>query len=259
MAPGNMNAIALGTFDGVHIAHRMLIKQALAAKSGGKVIAVTFDRIPGSMFGKDGKMRQIVDCQDKLRLLYNAGAEEVKLLAFDEKLYSMSPEAFFEEIIVGRYGAGLLAVGHDYRFGRGGKGDVDLLQRLCIEQGVQLLVLGEMSMGDIRISSSEIRRRIASGQSLEAAEMLGRVHSFKAAGSGGSYLADEDLALPPAGMKFKTAVFADLPDFASFDEYDFIFWLEQSRDGYVIRLQGNAPILGKREIYLLFGPRAGQV
>ena len=259
MEPNNMNAIALGTFDGVHVAHRMLIKQAREACRAGKVIAVTFDRIPGSMFGKGNKMLQIVDCDDKLRLLYNAGADEVKLLAFDEKLYSMSPEAFFEEIVVGRYGAGLLAVGHDYRFGRGGKGDVSLLQRLCMEQGVQLLILGEMSMGDIRISSSEIRRRISSAQPLEAAEMLGRVHSFKAVRSGNSFFVDQDLALPPAGMKFRTAVFDELPDFEKFDEYDSIFWLEQTLEGYSIKLQGKAPVGDKRDIYLLFGRQAGQL
>jgi hypothetical protein len=91
-----------------------------------------------------------------------------------------------------------------------------------------------MSLGDIRISSSEIRRRITSGLSLEAAEMLGRVHSFKVTRKGDAFFTDEELALPPLGMKFRTAVFEDLPDFENFDEYDSIFWVEEPLEGHSI-------------------------
>lgn len=204
-------AVVLGTFDGVHAAHARLIGETRAQAGGARVTAVTFDRIPGQVLGLDGKSQQIVSCEDKLMLLARAGADEVRMLRFDKSLSSTEPEDFFRRIVLKELGAGTLAVGHDFRFGSMGRGDVALLEKLCPEAGVRLLVMGELLKDGVRISSSEIRRRIAAGDPIGAAEMLGRMHAFRVRRSGGRLEPERGFALPPAGFTFRSAIISQLP------------------------------------------------
>lgn len=204
-------AVVLGTFDGVHAAHAKLIGETKAKAPDSRVVAVTFDRIPGSVLGLDGKSQQIVSCDDKVKLLKYAGADEVRILSFDKVLSTTEPEDFFKTVVLDDLKAGSLAVGYDFRFGNKGRGDVGLLGKLCPEAGVKLLIMGELLMSGVRISSSEIRRRIASGDSTGAAMMLGRMHAFRTRLDKGLLVPERGYVLPPVGLRFRTALLSELP------------------------------------------------
>ena len=81
------NTLVLGTFDGVHIAHRALLFQA--QKTGGRVIACTFDAPPAYCFKKIDSMLSLPE--EKKALLLSAGADEVFMQHFDEDIYALSP------------------------------------------------------------------------------------------------------------------------------------------------------------------------
>ena len=250
-------ALALGTFDGVHLAHRTLVREA--AKAGGLcgTTAVTFDRLPGTLLGTDGKTKQIVSLDDKVELLRRAGADEVDVLRFDEALSRMEAEDFFEKFIVGKFEPSSLTVGHDYRFGRFGKGDVDLLERLCSRHGIAIKVLDEIVKGGIRISSTEIRRRIAAGEPGEAAEMLGRWHFFKLRRAGALLLPEGGIELPPADMRFSTKLFTQMPVIeGQFEGFDATFTISDGSTSQEIRLSGTDVENAEGGFYILFGPRA---
>lgn len=259
MAGNKGTALVLGTFDGVHIAHKALVKEASALGRGLTVTALTFDKVPGSVLGKDGKERQILTCSDKVELLKRAGVEEVVVLGFDDDLSSMPAEDFFERIVLGRCRAKLLAVGHDYRFGKGGRGDVALLEVLCKRAGVDLVVLDEISIGGTRISSTEIRRRICAGEPEAAARMLGRVHFLKATATSGRIVPDPAIELPPAGVGFRTKFFTKLPVLEDFGCYDASFWVVDRSGGQELVIEPGSCVPSEGELYLLFGPRSGPV
>lgn len=252
MPAATETAVVLGTFDGVHTAHARLIGETRAQASGGRVIAVTFDRIPGSVLGLDGKSQQIVSCEDKVMLLLRAGADKVRMLSFDKSLSSTEPEDFFRGIVLDELKAEVLAVGHDFRFGNRGRGDVGLLRRLCPEAGVRLLVMGELLNAGVRISSSEIRRRISSGDPIGAAEMLGRMHAFKVRAEGGRFVPERGYVLPPAGFCFKTVLTERLPLEADMSSCEGEAVLRE--EGQSAWFAGPEPALGNGARYLAYGP-----
>ena len=251
--PGSIKtAVVLGTFDGVHSAHAKLIGETRAQASGAKVVAVTFDRIPGLVLGLDGKSQQIVSCEDKVMLLNWAGADEVKILSFDKSLSSTEPEDFFRRIVLEDLKAATLAVGYDFRFGNRGRGDVGLLSRLCLEAGVRLLVMGELLNGGVRISSSEIRRRISSGDPTGASEMLGRTHAFRVRAENGRFAPESGYVMPPNGFRFKAALADTLPLDAGISDFAVEAELRAS-DGFAW-FEGPVPPCEDGIFYLAYGP-----
>lgn len=253
MSTAERPVIALGTFDGVHVAHRALLAKARAAGCG-RVTALTFDRIPGTILGKNSKSRQIVTIEDKVELLKRAGADKVEVLGFDEKLSSMTAEDFFNRVIIGRYNAGAVAVGHDYRFGKGGAGNAPLLEKLCMNSGIRLILMGEMSMAGVRISSSEIRRRISLGLVKETEDMLGREHFLKVYAKRGALELDPAIELPPLGMRFHGRIRYTMPPYFEEAAYDSIFWLEEVGQDTVVSMEEDIVIGSDAAIYLTLGP-----
>lgn len=160
LAPGR-RAVAIGTFDGVHRGHLRVLEAARAA--GLRPAAITFDPHPRSVVG-DG-VELLTTTRRRLELLEAAGMEDVLLLRFDRELASLSPEAFAEDVLRAA-GAQVVAAGDTFRFGHGRSGNLDLLERLGFD--VRRVPLVES------ISSSHIRRLVASGEVVAAARLLGR-------------------------------------------------------------------------------------
>lgn len=154
-------SVAIGTFDGVHRGHRRVLEAAEAAHLRPAV--VTFDPHPRMVLG-DG-VELLTTTQRRLELLADAGIEDVLLLRFDEALAALDPEEFAETTLRA-IGAETVAAGETFRFGRGRSGDLDLLERMGFD--VRRVPLVE------NISSSHVRRLLAIGDVLHAAELLGR-------------------------------------------------------------------------------------
>ena len=137
--PAGRRAIALGTFDGVHLGHRAVI--AAARRSGERLAAVTcaatFHPRPATLLNPDVYPATLAGVTQRVRLLGEAGAEEVVLLRFNRALADLTAEAFVEQVIVEHLGAIAVTVGSDFRFGRDRSGDVALLGELCARHGVR--------------------------------------------------------------------------------------------------------------------------
>jgi riboflavin kinase/FMN adenylyltransferase len=154
-------AVALGTFDGVHLGHRRVLAAAQAA--GLRPAVVTFEPHPRHVLGAPVQLLTTTD--RRLELLDELGIEDVLLLHFDQELATLSPEAFAESVLRAA-GAEVVAAGEGFRFGHGRSGDLDLLERLGFDVRRVPLV------GNV--SSSHIRRLVAAGDVEAAAKLLGR-------------------------------------------------------------------------------------
>jgi len=154
-------AVALGTFDGVHLGHRRVLDAALAA--GSTATVVTFDPHPRAALGYGVEL--LVPLERRLELLSEAGIEETLVVDFDLELAQLSPEAFAERVLR-PLGTEVVLAGSNFRFGRGRAGDLALLERLGFDARPVPLVDG--------VSSTRIRDLVRSGEVERAAKLLGR-------------------------------------------------------------------------------------
>ena len=154
-------AVAIGTFDGVHLGHRRVIATAVTA--GPAPTVVTFDPHPRLALGYGVEL--LTTLERRLELLAALGVEETLVVTFDLELARLEPEAFVERVLR-PIGATTVVAGENFRFGRGRSGDVDLLARL----GLETLVV---AVGD-GVSSSAIRASLRVGDVRGAARALGR-------------------------------------------------------------------------------------
>jgi riboflavin kinase/FMN adenylyltransferase len=159
-------AIAIGTFDGVHHGHRAAIK---AAKSAGlRSTVVTFDPHPRLVLGYDVQL--LTTLPRRIELLEEAGPDDILVLEFTEELSGLEPEEFVARILE-PIGTEVVVAAETFRFGRGRKGDLELLRRLGLDVTHVPLVEG--------VSSSRIRDLLADGEMREAAALLGRPHELE--------------------------------------------------------------------------------
>jgi riboflavin kinase / FMN adenylyltransferase len=178
--PGG-TAVAVGTFDGVHLGHRALLRatMALARRRALAPLALTWDRHPASTLRPQHAPPLITSLERKLELLHEHGLESVAVLAFDHDLASWPPARFASEVLAETLGARLVMVGQNWRFGRGATGNVDTLARLGAELGFEAHAVPlERPEAGVVVSSTRIRAALQTGDVERAGLLLGRPFDF---------------------------------------------------------------------------------
>ena len=169
-------SVALGYFDGLHIAHRQVLSAALEQKQNGLAPTVLlFDRHPYEVL--TGRQVERLQTEEDRRARLLAMGFSVLDISF-ESVRDLTPSAFAEEILAGRLAAGFVSCGFNYTFGRGGRGDASLLRRLCSEYGIGLRVCPEVLLDGQAVSSTAIRAALKNGDPALAAAMLGEPFAF---------------------------------------------------------------------------------
>jgi riboflavin kinase/FMN adenylyltransferase len=158
---GGPRAVALGTFDGVHLGHRQVIETALSA--GPEPTVVTFDPHPRTALGN--RVELLTSLERRLELLEELGVAATLVVEFTLDVARLEPGEFAEEVLR-PIGAEVVVAGEDFRFGRGRTGDMGLLSRLGFETLPVPILNG--------VSSSRIRELVAQGDVEGAARLLGR-------------------------------------------------------------------------------------
>lgn len=172
--------LALGVFDGVHVGHRAVIRRVLEAaeRDGGRAGVVTFDPHPIRVLAPEKAPRALLATLDhKAHLLGELGVELLLAVHFDEAFAAMEAETFLGNLF--RAQVATLAVGEDWQFGRGRRGDLHMLQRYGSERGFRLEAVPPVMLDGERISSTRIRQAIRDGNVGGVATMLGRPYSVE--------------------------------------------------------------------------------
>ena len=140
-AGGTDAAVALGTFDGVHLGHQTVLEvaQTIALCEGMTPCALSFLQHPLSVVGA-GAPPLLTLPAEKALLAARSGLEEMALLPFTRDFAAL-PAEVFARLLVEKYRARHVVVGENYTFGAGGAGDVDLLDRLSKALGFVLHVV----------------------------------------------------------------------------------------------------------------------
>ncbi len=153
-------AVAIGTFDGVHLGHRRVIDVALAA--GPRPTVVTFDPHPRRVLGY--AVEQLATLERRLELLAELGVEETLVVEFTLETQRIEPDDFAEQYLRA-IGAEMIVAGEDFRFGHRRAGDLALLAELGFDVRPVSLLEG--------VSSSDIRHLLHEGDVVAAARLLG--------------------------------------------------------------------------------------
>lgn len=168
----NKTAIALGTFDGVHLGHRAVLDLPVDYKK----VAVTFTAPPKAVFS--GKKELIITVNEKCARLKKIGIDEICLLEFNQ-VRDMTALDFLK-FLVEKYSPSFISCGFNYRFGKNGEGDTEFLSSFCKENGIEFNCQSCVSIDGVQVSSTVIREKLACGEIEEANKLLVEPFSFTA-------------------------------------------------------------------------------
>ncbi len=166
-------ALAVGNFDGCHIGHRELLRQARRAAAGLPFAALTFEPHPLAVLRPGLQVRRLGGVRDKIVLLAACGVDILYLARFDKKMAETAAEAFCRLLFDG-IGAKVVMVGDNFRFGKERRGDIDMLRRIGEKYGAKVLAAKLLEAGGAVVSSGRIRAAIAKSDFDEAEMLLGK-------------------------------------------------------------------------------------
>jgi riboflavin kinase / FMN adenylyltransferase len=154
--------VAIGTFDGVHLGHREVIR--------GNDTVLTFDPHPLAVLKPDAEPKLLQSFPIKRDLIAGLGVEELVVIPFDKEFSSKPAAQFIEDVLLDKLNATHVSVGENFRFGHAAEGNPDMLrERSEFETHVVPLV----EVAGETVSSSHIRGLVAAGELDTAAEFLG--------------------------------------------------------------------------------------
>ncbi|MBO5882037.1 MAG: adenylyltransferase/cytidyltransferase family protein [Alistipes sp.] len=196
--------VTIGSFDGVHTGHRVLLERlkAMAARCDAESVVVTFDPHPRIAMGRAEGMQLLTTIEERARLLEDMGIDRMVVAHFDEAFRSQPYESFVRDMLIARLGMVGMIVGYNHRLGRGSEGNFDRLQPLAAECGFELeCVAQHTAVGEDKISSTVVRNVIAAGEMERAARLLGARYMLSGIVCDGRLDAvDEYKMLPPSGI-----------------------------------------------------------
>lgn len=178
--PGG-SAVSIGVFDGVHRGHQVVLRRlvATAATLAATPAVLTFDPHPLEVVAPDAAPKLLTTVEQRVEVFAELGIELVGVLPFVE-IRDLTPQAFAREVLAERLAARHVVVGSDFRFGKDREGTAELLASLGGQLGfsVEPVELLAERDGEV-VSSTRIRRLVASGAVEEAAEVMGRPHELR--------------------------------------------------------------------------------
>jgi riboflavin kinase/FMN adenylyltransferase len=230
--------VSVGNFDGVHRAHREVVRHMAerARTFAGKAVVVTFEPHPLRILRPDVAPKLLSPLAAKLKLLEQTYVDAVLVLPFTRDLSMMSAEDFAREVLAERLRAREVHEGYNFHFGHKARGNVDTLADLGRQFGFEAKIFPEQLLRGHHVSSSEIRKLIAEGRVSRARALLGRPFSI--------------LGNPGRGRGYGHKYTVPTINFARYDELVpadgvYITWLRVGTECFeAVTNVGNRPTFG---------------
>jgi riboflavin kinase / FMN adenylyltransferase len=175
-------ALAIGNFDGVHRGHQALLARVVEKARAQHLAAtvLTFEPHPREFFAPHQAPARVSNQRDKLEALAACGIDQVVVAHFNARFAVQTPEEFAKDILHQGLNTHWMLVGDDFRYGARRLGDVTSLRQAGYRLGFEVEQMHTIADNDTRISSSVIRRALASGDLQRAQHLLG--HPYRISG-----------------------------------------------------------------------------
>ena len=171
--------ITVGTFDGVHKGHQQIIYKLnlLAKKHNGESILITFHPHPRFVLNpNDTNLKLINTLEEKILLLAHYGIDNLVVVPFDKSFADLIAEEYISDFLVKNFQPKVIAIGYDHQFGKGRKGNIDLLKAYQNAYDFEIERIEKEELEDITISSTKIRNALESGNVALAQELMNHTY-----------------------------------------------------------------------------------
>ncbi len=201
--PAFKNAVlTVGTFDGVHLGHRVILNEVVnhAQKVDGDSVLLTFEPHPRKLLFPGQPLGIITTLHEKLQLITAAGITHVVVVPFTKEFSQLSAQEYIERFMVGVFCPHSIVIGYDHRFGHDRKGDMKLLEQYAPIYKYELTEIPPQLIDEAAVSSTKIRHALTDGRVHDAAHMLGRPYALKGTVMHGNKLG-RTLGYPTANLQ----------------------------------------------------------
>jgi riboflavin kinase/FMN adenylyltransferase len=171
--------LTLGSFDGVHRAHRELLAEVvrMAREQNGRSLVVTFDPHPKEVLtGMPASL--LTTLEEKEAICRDLGIDLFYVIPFTYEFSRQSSREFFVSYFIERIGVSVVVEGYDHHFGRDREGSIEELLRLGKEFEFSVVAMKPVYVGEEIVSSSKIRQHLVAGEVEKATRLLGRPYSL---------------------------------------------------------------------------------
>ena len=175
-------AVTIGTFDGVHLGHRIILEKVVKAARDhhGKSVLITFWPHPRFVLNpNDDTLKLLTTFEEKIELIEDIGIDYVIKLQFTPEFASQSADQFVKDVLLKAIGTTQLFIGYDHHFGNNREGNIDFLKERSESYGFQVSEISRQDIDDISVSSTKIRKAISSGDLALTSSLLGRKYSLQ--------------------------------------------------------------------------------
>jgi riboflavin kinase / FMN adenylyltransferase len=178
--PGSV--VTVGTFDGVHVGHKTIIRRVVsrAAESKGRSVIVTFDPHPREVInaGKN-PVKLLTTPAERAEILKVLEVDIMVIIPFDRDFSLLSSDQFIRDILYNKIGISHLVVGYDHQFGKNREGTIETARQAGSELGFTVEVIEAHEVGEITVSSTSVRSALENDGDVELAkQFLGRPYTL---------------------------------------------------------------------------------
>ncbi len=173
--------VTSGTFDGVHLGHRKILKRLkeIAVEKGGETVLITFFPHPRMVLFNDSQnLKLLSTISEKIDKLTKFGIDHLVIIPFTREFSEINSEDFIRKILVEKIGAKLLVIGYDHRFGKNREGSFEYLKENSTKFGFEVIEIPRHDIENIGISSTLIRNSLLAGDIVQANSLLGIEYSL---------------------------------------------------------------------------------
>ena len=169
--------VTSGTFDGVHLGHRKILKRirSIADEINGETILITFWPHPRLvLYPEEHNLRLLSTFEEKTRLLREFGINHLLTIPFTKEFSELTSEQFIQQILIDTLQTRKLVIGYDHRFGKNREGSFEYLKTNISNYSFELEEIAREDIDNVGISSTKIRLALEKGEVEVANEFLGR-------------------------------------------------------------------------------------
>jgi riboflavin kinase/FMN adenylyltransferase len=173
--------ITIGTFDGVHLGHQLIISTLIteANKANGESVIITFHPHPRKVVSSVVTgIRLINTLDERIELLSKTGVDHLVVVPFTEYFANQIAEEYIKYFLVEKFKPNTIIIGYDHRFGKDRTGNYLLMVQKAIEYNYTLKEIPEHLLDAVKVSSTTIRNALLHGQIEEANKLLGYAFFF---------------------------------------------------------------------------------
>ena len=178
----NNAVVTIGTFDGVHLGHKQIIRQLkeTAEKIGGETVIITFHPHPRKIISSvPGDIKLLNTLPEKILLLEAASIDHLVVVPFNHAFANQTAQQYINDFLWKYFKPHTIIIGYDHRFGKGREGDYHLMDQYGASLGFEVKEITEQLMNEIIVSSTRIREALLNSDIETANKFLGYDYFFE--------------------------------------------------------------------------------